>query len=84
MRSIILTDNQHASLKVFIDHALAKDYYYMNEKLYREIMDVKTCKTCSCGNMDDLMCEDTGIPIPCDPGFEEGPNLFPLFCWKRK
>jgi len=46
MRSIILTDKQHASLKVFIDHALIKDQYYMNEKLYREIMDVKKCLTC--------------------------------------
>ena len=85
MRSIILTDKQHASLKVFIDHALIKDQYYMNEKLYREIMDVKCCENCRWGNMDDLLCEDTGVPIPCKPGFEEGPDIYySLFCWKRK
>jgi hypothetical protein len=83
MRSIILTDEQHAELSNIIG------WFYFNdgkvsEPLHREIKDIKCCKNCRWGNMDDLMCEDTGVPIPCDPGFEEGPDTFPLFCWKRK
>jgi hypothetical protein len=92
MRSIILTDEQHAELmKLLLEHLNSNlDAYttpetaMMSEELYREIKDIKCCKNCRWGNMDDLMCEDTGVPIPCDPGFEEGPDTFPLFCWKRK
>jgi hypothetical protein len=88
MRSIILTDEQHARLKVFIDKALTEDHYYMNEKLYREINDVKRCATCKHWNIKVKYCQSLdsfSLDVPED-GFVEtelGESLY-LSCWERK